>query len=167
MAIIYMATNTVTGMSYIGSTDTVLDQRRRGHFGETKRGSKTPFHTAIREFGPESFIWRILKSDIFDKEKVQEEEARLIAVFETFIDGYNATRSGKGGGKDYSSPHTEETKRKISDIKKKYFAENPNSIQTRRKISEGLKKSHTENPQSHSEETKIKLSELARRRGTR
>jgi len=58
--IIYRATNFLNGKVYIGQTKRNLEERKKEHLAEAKRGSGKSFHRAIRESGAENFKWEVM-----------------------------------------------------------------------------------------------------------
>lgn len=59
--IIYKATNAQTGECYIGQTTCRLSQRKcEHHYDAFKRLRDDKFHSALREYGREAFIWEVL-----------------------------------------------------------------------------------------------------------
>lgn len=93
MGIIYKATNTKNGKTYIGKTARSLAQRQKEHLYNSKNPT-TPFHYAIAKHGEEIFEWEILfktKQDILTLL-----ERLFIITHKTYKNGYNATRGGEG-----------------------------------------------------------------------
>lgn len=172
-----MATNLVTGMSYIGATTRSLKQRRGRHEWDASRGTPFPFHLALCEYGFDSFVWRILKDGITTKEELDREEEKFIAIFETFTDGYNSDPTGRTRGRC-----SEETKKKMSESGKRNHSEHPRkfSLESRKKMSASQKRRQLIGPIQQpikikkekvptiktpvSEETKKKMSEAGIRR---
>lgn len=97
MGIIYSATNVVNGKMYIGRTVHSIEERKRGHEYSVRYGSQTLFHRAIRKYGWDTFIWKIIKDNV-ETEHLPQEETRLIRIFESATDGYNMVEEGAGGG---------------------------------------------------------------------
>ena len=121
-AVIYMWTNKVTGLSYIGQTCHEKDRISRHVQDSNNPNNKSynqPFHVAIREYGIKNFEYRVLNS-IFCPKVVARDwlnywEVFFIAEYRTFENGYNRTKGGSG-----SLGHvvSEEAKRKISETNK-------------------------------------------------
>lgn len=136
MAVIYKATNLITGKSYIGF-DSNWPNRKFGHIYNSKNENENTsyFHRSIQKHGIENFQWEIIKEDA-----TLEDEIRLIEVHKTFhMDGgYNLTRGGDGN-LGWIMP--KETKEKISEKAKnnKNCLGRVLSDETKRKISESLK----------------------------
>jgi len=107
--IIYMATNLINGMSYVGQTTTNLNHRIDRHLIESKK-SRSYFHRVLNKYGIENFKWKILKEcrDISDLNK---SEKYFIEQYKTNkSNGYNLTDGGEG---IIGYNHSEKTKNKI------------------------------------------------------
>jgi len=116
--IIYKVTNKIDGKSYIGQTTKTLEQRKREHKGNAKRGVGFYFYNAIRKYSWKNFKWKVIeKCD--SKEELNEMEKYYIAKYGTYcldeIGGYNLTLGGKG---NCGYVQSEEHKKKISDAHK-------------------------------------------------
>ena len=66
MGCIYIATNKVSGKSYIGQTVGILPVRKSKHHDSVRQGSTVPFHAAIRKYGKKAFAWSVLVNGISD-----------------------------------------------------------------------------------------------------
>jgi group I intron endonuclease len=130
--LIYKAINKINGKMYIGYTTTSLKKRIQLHKDKVKAGCNYIFYCAIRKYGIEKFIWKIIeKIDTF--EKLKKREIYWIKKLNTFKGpGYNMTEGGEGfgsgenhpcygkRGKDcpnYGRHPTEETLKKMSEKK--------------------------------------------------
>lgn len=97
--IVYLATCTVTGKSYVGCSSKGLSVRRDQHVTAAFNGSAYRFHLAIRQYGSASFTWRILENvpataDMYAAEK------RWILKLNTYKTGLNSTPGGVGSASD-------------------------------------------------------------------
>ena len=133
MDYIYKITNTVNNKSYIGYTTNPQNRFKDHAHG---RGSKV-LHQAIKKYGVDKFRFEVIAEDTVDNEQTYIDQHNTIAP-----NGYNLTEGGSlppnFKGKTYkqiygagwreqiikrqqsnkfkhSMPHTEETKRKISE----------------------------------------------------
>ena len=91
--IVYKAT-APNGKAYIGRTRQRLCRRRHDHIKDVRRGSRIPFHCAIREFGADKFVWEVLRNagSIAEADWL---ERNYIDRLNTMIpNGYNATTGG-------------------------------------------------------------------------
>lgn len=90
LGVIYKATCLITGKSYIGQTIKSLEERKREHY---KAKDNFPFHLALKKYGPENFNWEILEDKILPQD-LDEKEIYWIEFYNTYCQGYNATRGG-------------------------------------------------------------------------
>ena len=146
------------------------------HLGETKRGSDTHFHNAIRKYGIENFRWDVLEI-CQDINSLNEQEQYYIAYYRSTnrVLGYNL----QSGGLNFTM--SEETCKKLSKLNSgennamfgKCGKDSPNygknhSKQTKEKMRQShlgkkFTKEHIENirqanvGKSLSEETKMKI----------
>ena len=108
--IIYLATNLVNQMKYVGQTTRTLEQRKSSHLSSARNGSTYYLHRAIRKYGAENFKWDIIYN-ASSEEELNQKETFYIKEYNTYSQyGYNLTEGGRGtrGWK-----HTNETKEKI------------------------------------------------------
>lgn len=138
---VYAITNCVNGKIYIGKYQRKnLDGYFRHTIAAAMRGtrSKPKLYNAIRKYGPESFSMKVLVNAL-DPEQAGALEKFYIRTLESQKDefGYNITSGGDG----FSHYHSEETKQKISELKKgkKYHLGFKHSEETKRIISEKTK----------------------------
>ena len=146
--IIYKYTSP-SGKVYIGQT---LDaERRKKEFLDKNvvyAGSR--IENARQKYSPESFEYEILESKEYSdiNEALNDLnllESYYIGKYDSFNNGYNMTYGGEGvRGIVFS----DETKEKISNTLKKRYKTHPNPFKGK----------------THTEETKIKLSEIAKKR---
>lgn len=108
--IIYLVTNLINQMKYVGQTTRTLKQRKSSHLSSSKKGSTYYLHRAIRKYGAENFKWEVIYNAT-SEEELNEKETYFIKEYNTNSqDGYNLTEGGRGirGWK-----HSELTKEKI------------------------------------------------------
>ena len=124
--VVYRITNMINGKKYIGkhSTTDVYD----GYFG-----SGIAIKQAINKYGIDNFKKEII-CYCDNEEELKEMEKYHIKKEGTFSKGYNLTLGGEG---ILGYKHTEDSIRKASDSRKRYYEENP---EMREKISEMAKK---------------------------
>lgn len=90
---IYKATNKINGKSYVGQTcdfHSRVWQHKRCYEKED-----CDFHRAIKEFGFDNFSWEIIET-CESEDRACELEKYYIEKFNTYRDGYNMTKGGKG-----------------------------------------------------------------------
>ena len=154
--VIYKATNNITGKSYIGYSIRGLEKRKPEHKILSCGESAFYFHRAIKKYGWDNFSWVLLESNITDFEVLKELEIYWIEEYDTFYNGYNLTKGGNG---IFGYHHTEETRRKLSEVKKGK-KRGPVSEEAKKKMSEALKgKIPWSKGKTLSEETRRKMSE--------
>jgi len=89
---IYEAQNIINKKRYIGYTSGALEDRKIGHLKSLRGGSQTHFHRALRKYGTENFIWKVV-----DKTLDISKENDYITKYNTITEGYNMTQGGTGG----------------------------------------------------------------------
>lgn len=87
--IIYKVTNLITQEVYIGQTTNTLHNRKTDHIYEAFNRKRTDkFHSALREFGLNNFIWEeVEKSNNFTN--LAKKERELILKYDSINGGYN------------------------------------------------------------------------------
>jgi group I intron endonuclease len=125
--IIYKATNSTNGKSYIGQTVRSLKQRSYCHKLDSHNGSTTYFHNAIRKYGFDCFSWEVL-CICETKQEMDEMEFHYIKQYKTYYypnkSGYNLTFGGDGnslfGDRNgmFDKNHTETSIEKMSENRK-------------------------------------------------
>lgn len=94
MAELYRITSP-SGKQYIGIAKNGLNSRWSIHISESKSGSNTALHNAIRKYGAEAFQKEVLV--VADYEYIRDLECKAIELFNTFHPfGYNLTKGGDG-----------------------------------------------------------------------
>lgn len=91
-ALVYIARNTINGNCYVGVTRRSLDERRRRHLWEAKRGVRGRFYNAIRKYGEEAFAWSVI-TECGAYHEALAEEVTQVALLKP---AYNVTRGGEG-----------------------------------------------------------------------
>jgi len=106
--IVYLATNDVNGMQYVGAA-LCLKKRASGHLSAARRGhgSKNSLQEAIRVYGEDNFTFSVLDT-AENREDLSEKEHKWINKLNTVHpDGYNLVRGNysvhlKNSGKHIS-----------------------------------------------------------------
>lgn len=123
--IIYKATNTITGKSYIGQTTKSLHYRAQKHKVDSKR-TDYYFHRAINKYGWGNFTWEVI-CECDNKDELNDKERHYIKLYDTHwtVNGYNIDRGGSNGnclmGEDngmYGKTHTDEARKACGDANK-------------------------------------------------
>ena len=142
--LIYKATNTTNGKSYIGLTKSTLLERKYAHHSDARSGSTFPFHRALRVYTDVN-VWEwIVLGECDTEEEASNLEIRYIAEYNTFRSGYNGT---SGGLREYTA------KRTIEEI--------DNLIKLDVLTIDHPRKGHPGKPKSKEHLTKISESKLA------
>lgn len=122
---VYIITNTINDMKYVGVTCQTLKARFNQHkVCAMVRHSKSLIHQAMREYGVDKFEIHLLEDGI-SEENAEESEIRYIKQYDTYYaygNGYNMTLGGYG---THGYIVTDEARRKISEsgIGRKYSDE--------------------------------------------
>lgn len=91
MGCIYMYTNKINGMRYIGQTKCRIQKRDWEHWNK----DNSYIDRALRKYGKDNFSLEILEDSV-DNENLDEREIYWIAYYDSFNNGYNLTKGGKG-----------------------------------------------------------------------
>lgn len=97
---IYVITNLLNGMQYVGQTSRDPEVRYSEHCYDKR--STSAIHKAINEYGVKNFKLEILEQPELDN--LDQREAYWVAKLDTFNNGYNKTEDGQGGGNS-TYPH--------------------------------------------------------------
>ena len=134
IGVIYVATNTANGKQYVGLTRLGVATRWAQHCTNSRR-PKTHFHRAISKYGPNAFYVEEYASALSMDVLAQLEKDVILQL----APAYNQTCGGEiTRGRKYDDAAKErirlsnigrklndEQRKRISDAKKRYFAENP------------------------------------------
>lgn len=93
---IYVITNEINKKVYVGKTLKTIDKRWKQHCRDYKknRNCKRPLYSAMRKYGIENFSIREIEE--CDSDIASERESFWINKFNSFKNGYNATKGGDG-----------------------------------------------------------------------
>lgn len=166
---IYIIENLINKKKYVGITKFNIEKRFSQHiYSSVNRNSNYRIHSAIRKYGKDNFKCYLI--DICEKKDALNREQFYIKLFNTFKSGYNMNEGGYGllhlseesklklsrnnywrgkrrnGNKNpmFGKCHSEETKKKISETRKKLKYNNgwlgkKHSEETKQKISKANK----------------------------
>lgn len=97
MGCVYVATNLINGKQYVGQTTQSFEARKAAHLTYSRHPNSVNhyiLHQAIAKYGEVNFQWIIaFESDII--EELRSKEKELIALLDTFNNGYNLTNGGE------------------------------------------------------------------------
>jgi group I intron endonuclease len=157
--IVYKIKNLYNDKSYIGQTSLLLDERFSQHIKDSRK-PKYLIHKALNKYGKENFTLNVL-CVCESKEVLNIMETFMIMVHKSHVSegGYNLTWGGDG---IYGYNHTEEAKKKMSEMKIGCKGR-MKTEEEKRKIGEKNKINSIGNKnmlgKHHTEETKRKMSE--------
>lgn len=93
---IYKITNTLNNKCYIGQSINI-ENRWKQHIYESKNLRRHyKIHLALSEFGIENFTFEVLEECPLDTNVLNERERYWIKYYNSFEEGYNATKGGQG-----------------------------------------------------------------------
>jgi hypothetical protein len=92
--VIYKITNQVNGKVYVGKTEQTIEKRWKQHLADYKRArcKDRPLYRAFIKYGPDSFSISVLEQT----SKTAEQEIYWINFYDSYKNGYNATKGGDG-----------------------------------------------------------------------
>lgn len=129
--IIYKVTNLITGEIYVGQTRRTLNDRYNDHIKRVRKGSKLPLHTAIRQYGVDSFKFEeICKASNLNE--LNTLERYYIEKYDCINNGYNLNR---GGSSTITYSLSNDVRAKISQGMKEYRSKHPFTEEHRKKLS--------------------------------
>lgn len=96
MAYIYKITNDVNEKVYIGKTELSVEKRWKEHCKDYKKEkcNSRPLYRAMNKYGVEHFCVELIE----ETDIPEEREVYWIEVYNSYHNGYNATRGGDGKG---------------------------------------------------------------------
>ena len=93
---IYKIYNDINDKLYIGKTLSTIEERFRQHCNDRKRRQyeKRPLYNAMNKYGEECFHIELIEE--CEIELLSQRECYWIEYYNTYHDGYNATKGGDG-----------------------------------------------------------------------
>jgi group I intron endonuclease len=132
---IYLISNTVNDLVYVGLTSQQVKKRWVQHICDAKKGkgSTGSLHDAIRALGRDAFSVVLLEEHSSYVE-LRAAEKKWIANYDSFVNGYNGNPGGGGGNRE---PKSAEFKEYMRDLHKG----KPKSQETKEalKVSSGVR----------------------------
>lgn len=122
---VYIITNTVNDMKYVGVTSQSLKERFRQHISHAVyKQSKSLIHQAMREYGVDKFEIHLIEDGI-PENHAEDAEIKYVQQYDTYYargNGYNMTLGGYG---THGYIVTDDARQKISEsgIGRKYSDE--------------------------------------------
>ena len=92
MGCVYMYVNKLNGKKYVGQTMRDIKIRHRQHLDQ----NDSYFDKELKKYGEQNFELIILEDNIFDENELFDKEMFYIKKYDTFLNGYNLTKGGKG-----------------------------------------------------------------------
>jgi group I intron endonuclease len=86
----------INNKRYIGYTEKTIEARLTEHIKDSKKGSKTYFHRAIKRYGYAEIVTEKL-DECTTEEEAKKKEMFYIEHYDTVNNGYNMTIGGAGG----------------------------------------------------------------------
>lgn len=119
---IYKISNTINDKIYIGKTSANTSRRwndhRRVALSDNDDVRKNSIHKAISKYGIDNFTFEVIEY-IEDEDVAYEKEVFYINMYNSFINGYNETKGGRG-----TTPTRKLTFEKIIELYNFYINEN-------------------------------------------
>lgn len=93
---LYVITNRVNGMQYVGKTYKTVEERFQEHIRDSrrKRNENRKLYQAMNEFGVDNFY--ILEIGQYEESELEQKEIEYIYFYNTYRNGYNQTLGGDG-----------------------------------------------------------------------
>lgn len=93
---VYLITNIVNGMRYVGACSCTPRRRFLGHVANASKGTKTDLYDAMREYGPGAFYVETLAEFATREEGFEAEKAKIAELGTLAPAGYNMMPGGVG-----------------------------------------------------------------------
>jgi hypothetical protein len=91
---LYIITNSINDLVYIGKTTLSIEDRFKQHKRESSKHSTRPLYTAFNTLGVENFT--VLLIEKFPLDELDSKEIEYINLYDSYRSGYNATLGGEG-----------------------------------------------------------------------
>lgn len=96
MSYIYVITNDINNKQYVGKTNFSIDKRFQEHINDSKRTryEKRPLYNAMNKYGINHFQIQLVEE--CSVSELSDREIYWIQYYNSFNNGYNATKGGDG-----------------------------------------------------------------------
>ena len=95
IGILYKISNSINDKVYIGKTyKSSVENRLKEHISDSKRYPHRPLYEAMNFLGTDNFYIEELGK--FEPILLEKKEVQYINMYNSFLEGYNATRGGEG-----------------------------------------------------------------------
>lgn len=90
---VYIAVNIINGKRYIGVTGKGVEKRAKKHWEAARAGSSQcpKFHAALRKYGPDRFVWKVL----FETDDMAEAYRQEHLLVQDTTPEYNSAAGGR------------------------------------------------------------------------
>ena len=121
---IYKITNLINGHGYIGQAKDIYDRYNRHHRYDYKseKMQAYPLYQAFNKYGLDKFQIEVI--ELCDEKNLDQREIYWVEYYDTFNNGYNATKGGQFFSPSIHSPETELKRQKTREKNKSLQAEN-------------------------------------------
>lgn len=135
--IIYKITNIQNGKIYIGQTVQPFNCRVNEHKKRMRNGTNHPLYNAMRKYGVDAFSFEVIDTAT-DADDLNQKETHYIKHFKSIHpNGYNLTAGGAG---TFDYHHTEDDRKRMSEMKKGVFDGNKNPFYGKHHSEEQIEK---------------------------
>lgn len=91
---LYLITNKINGLQYVGKTYKSIENRWSDHIREARKFPNRKFYSDINKYGKNNFSVELV--GMFAEKDLESYEQLLIKDLDTYNNGYNSTLGGEG-----------------------------------------------------------------------
>jgi group I intron endonuclease len=141
-----MATCLITNKSYIGFATNFKSRQRRHKKDSQKDLRNYKFYNAIKKYGWDSFVWKIIYQSKDRNHTLNEMESYFINEYDTYNNGYNSTSGGECAypesiEKEWKVLNPDGQQFNIKNLKR-FCDENLLDYSKMRKVAKGINRQH-------------------------